>query len=187
MEKLINKILSFRGDEWRPFAIEVSQDDIRLAVFGGALGFAEPPTAETAPHQDIESCLLEGITLLEEARLLSPSREPYHRLPHHRCVFFKGFKSPKRCVELRRPHLLRAVPRIGDRVRFSGRDDAPHNLLVVKQVDWNLDDDETHLWSAHAHVKDGKLDARVAVHIENGWQPYREFKYSNPSAKTKRP
>ena len=65
MEKLIDKLMSMRGPEYRPFAIEVSADEIRLAVYGGAKGFDEPATSETAGHTDFASCLLEGIEVLE--------------------------------------------------------------------------------------------------------------------------
>lgn len=176
MEKLVNKIMSFRGPEWRPFAIEVSEDDIRVAVFGGATGFTEPPTAETAPHQDLESCLLEAIDLLEHSRLLSPSREPYHRLPHHRCVFFVGFRSPTRGIDIRRRALLRAVPRVGDWVEL-GNSETTHDEILVSEVSWNVYDDEVHLWEALVEMESEDLDARAAPYLENGWEMAREFKW----------
>lgn len=176
MEKLVNKIMSCRGPEWRPFAIEVSQDDIRVAVFGGATGFAEPPTAETAPHQDIESCLLEAIELLEHSRLLSPNREPYHRLPHHRCVFLKPFSAPNRTVELRRRVLMRAVPRPGDRVRIAPGESFADEVFV-RDVCWHIENDEVHLWDYVRELgSSDELDHRVAEHLEIGWDIAREYK-----------
>lgn len=178
MEKLFDKVLSFRGDEWRPFAIEVSQDEIRLAVYGGAGGFAEPATAETAPHDDLADCLLEGIALLEQSRLLSPSRVPYHRMPHHRCVFFKSLQSPQRGAEVCRRKLMRSVPRPGDHVNFSARVHDPIHEVLVKDVYWQLGDDEVHLWLPPRQLQDEEqFETLMSSHLENGWEIHREFKW----------
>lgn len=186
MKRLIEKILSFRGPEYRPFAIEVSQDEVRLAVYGGARGFDEPATAQTASHDDIEGCLLEGIELLEHSRLLSPSREPYYRRPHSRCVFFRLFDAPgpkgekaQRNVELQRRALFRVVPGLGHTVVFSGdrRPSTPHEL-VVHDIYWHVEMDEVHLWDAPVTCASSKeLDQQVAEHLENGWTFHQEFKF----------
>ena len=169
MRKLIDKLLSFRGDEYRPFAIEVSADEIRLAVYGGARGFDEAPTAQTASHTDLESCLLEGIDLLDQARLFSPSREPYYRRPQHRCVFFRSINCGSRIVKLKRRVIMRAVPRKGDIVTVDGI------YYGVADVVWNLQDDQIHLnfsWGTYPTLDE--LQEEIAKHLDLGWSMHSE-------------
>jgi hypothetical protein len=174
MTKLLEKILALRGPDYRPFAIEIAADDIRVSVYGGANGFADPPTCETASHTELEPCLMEALELLEHARLLSPSREPYHRLPCHRCVFLLQVVFGDRQVVLQRRHLMRDVPRIDDQIEFSADAkpkiafDVDAKPMTVNQVVWRTYEDEVHVHLSPRLSADFKRDLDPLY--EAGWE-----------------
>lgn len=175
MEKLVNKILSMRGPEYRPFAIEVCADEIRLAVYGGAKGFDEAATCETASHSDFESCLIEGIDLLEQARLFSPSRAPYHRLPHQQCLFLLKLEGNGESALVQRRHLMRQVPRKGDKVTFGDR------KLSVSEVTWQLHLDEVHVYLTRISVSNPQ--AQRQAWSDRGWD-LRTMIHPSPSSES---
>lgn len=179
MKKLIAKALSYRRPGCVPFAIEISAESIRLAVYGAEGGFEMPPTAQTFSHEALDMCLLEGIDLLERCNKKTRETVSQRRLAH-RCVFRHTFVHvhDQRTIVLERRHSVRSVPRSGDEIRWAIDDPRRQHRenFVVAKVEWHLHDDEILVYGEAVQVRDYPIEAFVEHYLDAGWSKIKDIR-----------